>query len=81
MTPPSPLPYIPSWKNVRVFVLGLLWCCMGGLGPAVYEIWDAQHYEDVDWNHIRISIGLGVAPMAIGYWRKYRALVTPPEEQ
>lgn len=76
-----PTPYIPTWRNIRVFALGLIWCCLGGIGPAVYEVWDGLQYDHIDWKHVRIATIIGITPMAVGYWRKYKALVTPPEGQ
>lgn len=77
---PAPLPFIPKLTNLRIFALGLLWVCLGGIGPLVYEIWDAKHYEDIDWAHVRTETALSVAPLAIGYWRKYKALISPPPQ-
>ena len=75
------MPFIPEWKNVKIFLLGLLWCCLGGIGPAVYEIWESRNYGSIDWIHVRNSTAIGVAPMALGYWRKYRALIAPPPNE
>lgn len=74
------IPFIPAYGNLRIFILGLMWICLGGLGPVAYEIWDAEHYETIDWGHIRNAAAIGVFPAVAGYWRKYKALISPPPE-
>lgn len=81
MNPIPPTPYIPTWKNLKIFLLGLVWCCLGGSGTVAYELWDAKHWSEIDWGHIRNATALTVGPVAIGYWRKYRALISPPPEK
>lgn len=72
-------PFIPSIRNIKIFLLGLVWVCLGGLGPACYEVWDAlTNYERVDWRHVEVATMLGAGPLAVGYWRKYKALITEP---
>lgn len=75
-----PMPFIPSWKNIKIFLLGLVWCLLGTLPQAAFELWDSQHYDQIDWGHIKIALAVTVVPMLGAYWRKYRALISPPPE-
>lgn len=75
------MPFIPTWKNVKIFALGLLWCCLLSSGPFLYELWDATHYDSVDWGHIRAETSLIFGPSAVAYWRKHRALIAPAPEE
>jgi len=76
---PTPdLPFLPTWKNLKIFLLGLLWCCVLASGPFLYEVWDAAHnYDKIDWTHIEIETSLVFGPAAGAYWRKYKALIAP----
>src|SRR5262245_8346434 len=70
-------------KNIRVFMLGLLWTCAGGLGPAAMELWtDVTDYKEygIDWKHVWWMAASGMAPLAIGFWRKHQALLALPED-
>ncbi len=73
-------PYIPEWGNLKRFLMGLLWVFLGCLGPAAYELWDAENYEHVDWRHIKVETTLVAIPMMKTYWRKHRALISPPAD-
>lgn len=83
MTPDClpPQPYIPPMKNVRIFLLGLLWACLGGLAAACVELVDDLTTfggEPIVWGHVAKLAGAGMAPMVFGYWQKYKALLQPP---
>jgi len=76
------MPFIPKMENVKVFAKGLLWCVLLVSPPFLYEVWDAvKHYEHVDWQHIEFETGLIFGPAVGAYWRRWRPLVAPPEEQ
>jgi hypothetical protein len=71
--------------NIHVFLLGLVWACAGGLGPAAMELWtDMTSYKDygIDWKHVGYMAISGAAPLAIGYYQKHKALLAlPPNVQ
>jgi len=74
-------PWIPTRGNLRTFFLGGVWFCAGGLVPALMELWEAvTTYQGapIEWPHIAKMAAAGSAPLAIAYWRKYRALIQEP---
>lgn len=75
-----PQPYIPSLKNLEIFLLGAMWCALTGLAAGVLEIGDAFiAQEQIEWHHVERIIAYGVVMALTGYWRKYQALITPVE--
>lgn len=78
----TPQPYIPQWKNLKVFVLGALWCAIGGALGAIVEMGDAFiAKEQIEWPHVERITGYGIAAALTSYYRKYKALITPVPEQ
>ena len=70
-------------RNFGVLLLGLVWTCAGGLAPAAMELWtDYTSYKDygIDWHHIGNMALAGMAPLAIAYWRKHKALLALPDD-
>jgi hypothetical protein len=48
------------------------------------ELWEASttySYAEIDWRHIMKLAAAGAGPLAIGYWRKNKALLEPPPEE
>jgi len=73
---------MPTWKNLKVFALGLIWAALGGMAPATTLIYDdLQNYADpIDWHQVlRVAEG-GAFLAGIGYWRKHIALLTTAPE-
>lgn len=67
-------------NNFRVFALGLVWTCAGGVTASVVEMWDDWHtYQQIDWEHVWKLAIAGAAPLAIAYYRKHKALLQLPE--
>jgi len=80
-----PLPPIPSLHNLKVFTLGAIWAMVGGLGLAGALVLDSLlHYQDytepIAWDQVRRMAVGGAAGAAVGYWRKYRALLQCPPD-
>lgn len=73
-------PFFPKWQNLKRFLRGLVWVSLYCLGPAAWELWDAQSYEHIDWRHIKVETTLVAVPMMKMYWRKHRALISPPAD-
>lgn len=71
-----------NWsRNARIFILGLAWTCAGGVGPAAMALWqDLTTYKDygIGWKNIGWMALSGMGPLAIAYYRKHKALLTPP---
>lgn len=79
--PDALLPFIPTAANLRIFLLGLLWACLGGLAAAAMEFADdLMTFGDdpINWGHVGRLALAGATPLAVGYWRKYKALITEP---
>lgn len=73
-----PQPYIPTMHNLRVFLLGALWCAVGGLFMAGVTVGDAFiANEEIEWPHVERLAAYGVIGALASYWRKYQALITP----
>lgn len=80
------LPELPSWNNLKVFALGLLWAVVSGMGAAFLLIIDdlarwGKYQDAIDWPQTwHLAIGLG-ALGARGYYLKHKALLSPPPGQ
>ena len=75
-----PLPELPSWLNLKVFLLGAVWATLGGLSPTLVILYDwITHWKDpIDWTmftHLAVS---NAAMALVAYVRKHKALLSPP---
>jgi len=67
---------------IRVFILGILWATMAAMAPAAaMVIYWLQHWQDpVDWEMFAYVAGTGALTGALGFWRKYKALLQLPPD-
>jgi hypothetical protein len=82
-----PIPQLPPWNNVRMFVLGGLWCLSGAASAAASAAFgivlsDWNHNDPTNWHQVWDVSWSAAAPMAgialVAYYQKYKALLTPP---
>lgn len=84
MAAPQPqpeLPPVPSWRNLKIFLWGALWIVLGALGPVGYTIWSwvtDPLDPTIDWHHLLKLAGACAGPALVAYWRKHKALLSPP---
>lgn len=67
---------------LRVFILGMLWATLSAMAPAAAMVlyW-LQHWQDpVDWHMFAYVAGTGAITGALGFWRKYKALLKLPPD-
>lgn len=69
------------WSNIRVFVLGFLEACLGGLEPVItLVVFSLINYQDygIDWRLVGTMALTGSAKQGLAYYQKHKALLQLP---
>ncbi len=78
-----PIPRLPMWADLRVFLWGGVWAVFGGLGLAGALVLDSlinygDYVEPIAWGQVRRMAVGGALAAGLAYWRKYKALLELP---
>ena len=75
-----PIPPMPTWAQIKVFLWGALWTVGGALAPAATIVvdWLRRWDDPIDWSMVGHMAAVSAVLSLIGYWRKHKALLSPP---
>jgi MFS family permease len=74
---------MPTWKNLKVFLLGALWTVMLTLGPVVWTIWQwvtDPNDGSISWRKLLGLAGACAGPALLAYYQKHKALLALPPD-
>jgi hypothetical protein len=77
-----PIPAIPPWSNVKVFLWGAVWTIGNALAPSAVLVYDwLRRWDDpIDWTMLGHVMAANAALALAGYWRKHKALLSAPPD-
>lgn len=75
---------MPSWKNLKIFLLGAAWVALLSLGPVAWTLYEwltDPSDPSISWPKLRGLVLTCAGPAVVAYWRKHKALLDecPPE--